>query len=390
MTTNDTTHVVLVGAGHAHVLVLESWAANPPMNTRLTVVVDRPESTYSGMVPGFVAGDYRLAQTSIAVAPLARRAGAELVLRRAQRIDPDQRILHLEGGLGGGAHLAYDIASLDVGSSIRGLELPGVREHALATRPIGEFAARLDRRIEELARSGRAEVRVAVVGAGAAGVEIAFTLHARLEHAGLRPVVVVACGAGGLLPGFNSRVRRLVSREAAARSITISATTDASFADERGVGFATGHLRADLVVWATGAAAPDLIANSPLPHDPRGFVRVASTLAVRGHRGLFAAGDCAAIEGKAWVPKSGVHAVRAAPVLDANLRATLAGSPLREFRPQRDFLSLLNLGGRRALATKWGLAAAGRLPWIWKDRIDRAFVDRFRDAEGSPAPADAR
>jgi len=85
-----------------------------------------------------------------------------------------------------------------------------------------------------------------------------------------------------------------------------------------------------------------------------------------------------------------VHAVRAAPVLDANLRATLAGSPLREFRPQRDFLSLLNLGGRRALATKWGLAAAGRLPWIWKDRIDRAFVDRFRDAEGSPAPADAR
>ncbi|MFN2426939.1 MAG: FAD-dependent oxidoreductase [Candidatus Binatia bacterium] len=371
MTTKDATRVVLAGAGHAHVLVLESWIADPPDGVALTVITDRPDATYSGMVPGFVAGDYRLDETAIAVEPLTRRAGARFVLGRARRIDPDRKILELEDGTTHG----YDVASLDVGSSIRGLDLPGVREHALATRPIGDFAAGLERHVDELTRDGPA--RVAVVGAGAAGVELAFTLHARLEAARLRPDIVVVCGADGLLPGHSARVHRLVTREASARAITIAATTDATFVDERGVGFASGHLRADLVVWATGAAAPDFIAESALPHDPRGFVRVNTTLEVRGYRGLFAAGDCAAIEGKAWVPKSGVHAVRAAPVLDANLRAALTGLPLVEFRPQRNFLSLINLGNRRAIATKWGFAVAGRLAWHLKDRIDRAFLARF-------------
>src|SRR5512147_1205217 len=114
--------VVLVGAGHAHVLVLQSWATRAPANVRLVVIEDRAEATYSGMVPGFVCGDYRLDETSIAVAPLARRAGAELVMRRARRIDPHQKLIELDGGMS----IPYDVASLDVGSSIRGLDLPGV------------------------------------------------------------------------------------------------------------------------------------------------------------------------------------------------------------------------------------------------------------------------
>lgn len=374
MTTNDSKHVVLVGAGHAHVLVLDRWAADPPANTRITVVTDRPESTYSGMVPGVVAGDYRAEEASIAVAPLAQRAGARLVLGRARRIHPDRAAVVLDDG----TELGYDVASLDVGSSIRGLDLPGVREHALATRPIGEFTSRLDGRIRKLAAGRDARARVVVVGAGAAGVELAFTLHARLVAAGVRPEVLLECGNGGLLTSYGSRVQRFVEREAAARSISIRATSDATHVDAHGVGFTTGHVPANLVVWATGAAAPDLVSGSPLPHDPNGFVRVDSSLEVHGHRGLFAAGDCASIEGKARVPKAGVLAVRAAPVLDANLRAALSGSPLVEFHPQRHFLSLLNLGNRRALATKWGLAVSGRLAWIWKDRIDRRFVERFR------------
>lgn len=355
-------------------LVLERWAAEARGLARLTLVTDRPETTYSGMVPGVVAGDYRLDQANIAVEPLARRAGADLIVRRAQRIDPARRIIELHGGTA----VEYDLASLDVGSSVRGLDLPGVRRHALATRPIGEFAASIERRTGELsARDGR-PVRVAVVGGGAAGVELAFTLHARLSSARLRPDVIVVCGTGGLLSGYGARVRNLVLREAAAHGITIAATSDVTRVDAEGLGFASGYLHADLVVWATGAASPDFIAGSALPHDPDGFVRVEPTLQVRGHPGLFAAGDCAAIEGQGWVPRAGVHAVREAPVLAANLLATLRGQKLREYQPQRDFLALVNLGAKRALATKWGLAAAGRLAWIAKDRIDRGFVDRFR------------
>ncbi len=370
--------VVLVGAGHAHVQVLRRWADSPPSAIELILVVDRTDATYSGMVPGFIAGDYRLEETQIPVLPLAQCAAAQVVLQAARRLDPARRSIELEDG----SALAYDIASLDVGSSVRALDVPGVREHALATRPIGEFTTALDRRVAAI--DGR-PARVAVVGGGAAGVEIAFTLKARLARSHAAAEVFVVCGAEGLLPSYAARVRSLVTREAARSGITIAATSDVRFVDAAGVGFATGRLAADLVIWATGAAAPALVAESPLLHDEHGFARVRPTLEVAGARGLFAAGDCATIEGAAWVPKAGVHAVRAGPVLEANLRAALDGRPLCDYRPQRDFLSLINLGGRRALATKWGVAIAGHLPWRWKDRIDRAFVAGFRSPQGAAA-----
>ena len=71
------------------------------------------------------------------------------------------------------------------------------------------------------------------------------------------------------------------------------------------------------------------------------------------------------------------------PVLDANLRCVLAAGTLRSFGPERNFLTLLNLGNRRALATKRGLATAGHWAWLWKDRIDRGFVERSLVDDGS-------
>ena len=134
----------------------------------------------------------------------------------------------------------------------------------------------------------------------------------------------------------------------------------------------------DLVLWATGAAAPALCGASPLPRDPLGFVRVRGTLQVEGHDDLFAVGDCASLAEQPWVRKAGVYAVREGPLLGANLRARLAGRSLRVYRAQRDFLALLNLGGGRALASKWGVVAEGRWPWRLKDVIDQRFMRRFR------------
>src|SRR5262249_6002039 len=135
---------------------------------------------------------------------------------------------------------------------------------------------------------------------------------------------------------------------------------------------------ADLVVWATGAAPWPWLAASPLPADAQGFVRVRPTLQVGGHDDLFAAGDCLALESAPWLPKAGVHAVREGPVLDANLRARLAGGSLLAHRPQRDFLALLNLGDGRALGAKWGISAQGRCIGRLKDGIDRRFVRRYQ------------
>ncbi|MCP5056102.1 MAG: selenide, water dikinase SelD [bacterium] len=374
--------LVLVGGGHAHVQVIRRWMMDPLPDVRLTVVLDRPEALYSGMVPGVVAGEYEVAQAEIDVVPLARRARARVILAAASRIVPSTRSIEFVGR----PALRYDTASLDVGSAVRGTELPGVRQHALATRPIRNFVDRVD---DAVARVRRVEggPRIAIVGGGAAGVELAFTLDTRLRSVGAAPRIEITTDTP-ILPDSSPRLRRAVEAAAREREIEIVTGARVSAVEEKGLCLENGDRRpADLVVWATGAAPVPLLRNSPLPIDEAGFVRVASSFEVEGANGLFAVGDCASLTDHPWVPKAGVHAVRAGPTLDANLRATLTGRPLRRHRPQRDFLALLNLGGERAIGGKWGLAFSARAVWRLKDRIDRRFMERLQVLEADGAAA---
>jgi selenide,water dikinase len=381
--------LVLVGGGHAHVQVIRAWAMRPLAGVRLSVVLDRAEALYSGMVPGFVAGDYAPAECEIDVVPLARRAGARVILAAATRVDASERRIEVAGR----PALAYDLASLDVGSSVRGLELPGVREHAVATRPIRDFVDRLDAAIARAvaARAGgaRAPLRVRVVGGGAAGAELAFTVESRLRARGVAAEVALVTDASELLPGAPAALRRRARAELDARGIRLHAGARAVRVNARELALeGGGALACDLAVWATGAAPVPLLDASELPKDAAGFVRVRDTLQVEGHDALFAVGDCAALASAPWVPKAGVYAVREGPVLATNLRRALAGARLRRYRPQRDFLALLNLGAKRALGAKWGVAFGGAPAWRLKDAIDRRFVRRFQvlGPEGAPAP----
>jgi len=324
--------VVLVGGGHSHVQVLRRWAMAPPKDLRLMVVLDRPIAVYSGMVPGFVAGDYTHTELEIDVVPLARRANAGVILSRAVDLDPVRGEIAVEGR----PPLHYDLASIDVGSTVRGLDLPGVLEHALATRPIVDFVRKVDLRIEALSALGRAG-RILVAGGCTAGSELAF-VHGPEPDTG----------------------------------------------DE--------YFEADLVIWATGADPAPFPARQTaacLPRDKQGFIEVRDSLQTVGFDDVFAAGDCARLVNHPWVPRAGVYAVRQGPVLERNLRARLEGRPLQSYRPQRNFLSILHLGDGRALATKWGRAVAGPGTLRLKDWIDRRFMKRFQvlDEFGAERPA---
>src|SRR4029450_1001483 len=127
-------------------------------------------------VRGFVAGRYSSEDLEIDVRPLALRAGARCIVAAATGVDADAHRILLDSR----PPIAYDTVSLDVGSTVAGLDIPGVRQHAIPTRPIGGFVRRVD---EVLAAArGRDRFRVAVVGAGAGGVEVAFALAARLRQ----------------------------------------------------------------------------------------------------------------------------------------------------------------------------------------------------------------
>ena len=93
------------------------------------------------------------------------------------------------------------------------------------------------------------------------------------------------------------------------------------------------EIRAHTLVWTAGTSPNPLLKSLPVEKDKRGAVVVDHTLAVPGHAGTWALGDCAAIlDAKTgqWCPPTAQFALREAKVLARNIRAQMEGSPLQE------------------------------------------------------------
>ncbi len=376
-------HLIVVGGGHAHVHVLKSLAMRPEPGLRVTLVSPHSYATYSGMVPGVLAGQYRLDEAQMDVRALAARAGAAFIPDRVVRIDPRGRRLELAAR----PPLSYDLLSLDIGSQPAGAERIAAGAAAVIVKPIEVAASGIQGALA--APSPPAGKQIVIVGAGAGGVEIAFAAAVHMHREGKGCVTL--CDAEALpLLARGQRTARVVARALAEHGIQFIGHVEATAVHAGGVMLSDGReLVADLVVWATGAAGPALLADSNLPVDARGFLRVGNDLRCAEYPDIFAAGDCAALASYPELAKAGVHAVRQGPVLAHNLRAAARGGRLQVYTPQRRFLSLLNTGDGRAIFSYPGLAWRGRLAWRLKDRIDRAFVAKYvrpplhqRDAMG--------
>ena len=166
-----TRDLVLIGGGHTHALVLRMWGMKPLPGARLTLISPDPVTAYSGMLPGFVAGHYPREALDIDLVRLARHAGARLILGRVEGIDRPSRKVRVAGR----PPIGYDVLSIDIGISSDMPALPGFFDHAVAAKPLDVFASRWGAFV-----AGGAGRRVAVIGGGVAGVELALAATERL------------------------------------------------------------------------------------------------------------------------------------------------------------------------------------------------------------------
>ncbi len=179
-----------------------------------------------------------------------------------------------------------------------------------------------------------------------------------------------------VLEGAPDHFRRRVQRAAQARGIASIVDSEVAAIRQDAIELESGiSLASNGVLWVTGPASHPLARASGLPVDDKGFIRIEPSLRVVGHERIFAVGDCASLHG---MKKAGVYAVRTGPLIAENIRASLAEQPLRGYKPQGDFLSLLNLGDGTAIGSKWGFSFEGKSVMRLKDRIDRSFMERYR------------
>ncbi len=369
--------LVLAGAGHAHALVLRELVRRPLPGVEVVVVSPQPLAPYSGMVPGWLAGVYRFEDIVVNVPPLACAAHARWLPGEVQALDTASQQLMLADGTA----LAYDVLSLNVGSTLRAPQT----QHAqmLPLRPLALLRQRFEPVLGQWqCNDGLSDCPfvVTALGGGPAAFEALLAVLKRLRQ--IRPDRQVQgqliTRSSVLLPGLAPRAQRAAYR--ALQHAGVAVQLDSEWCEAVDLG-------SHLVLWATGAQAHDWqrdpARRGALAVDEAGFVCIDTQLRSVSHPQIFATGDCASWPGQA-LPKAGVHAVRMAPVLAHNLRVAVAdgghAGGLQTYHPQHHFLALLATADGRAIAARGGWAFEGAWAWRLKDHIDRRFVAQFRSS----------
>lgn len=358
-----TRDLVLIGGGHTHALVLRSWGMNPLPGVRLTVINPGPTAPYSGMLPGFIAGHYTRDELDIDLVKLARFAGARLIAGKAVAIDPVAKTITVPNR----PDIAYDVAAIDVGITSEMPTLKGFTEHGIPAKPLGIFASRWD-----AYRASATAPKVAVIGGGVAGAELAMAMAYALRN---KAPQISLIDRGEILDGFNEPTRNRLLAALEELNVSLIEHADVEEVLPDAVRLTDGTLvPSDFTTGAAGARPHDWVADIGLDLND-GSLTVGPTLQT-SDPDVFAVGDCAHLSHDPR-PKAGVFAVREAPYLFDNLRARLSGGKMRQYYPQKDYLKLISLGGKEALAEKLGTARRSKLLWKWKNHIDRTFMNQF-------------
>jgi pyridine nucleotide-disulfide oxidoreductase family protein len=361
--------LLLLGGGHAHLRVLRQLARAPLVGWDVALVTPQPQAIYSGMLPGWVAGHYRLEQCAIDLLRLAAAARVRPLLGEVWALDAGSRSVQTREG----ATLEADLISIDVGSMCAHDGIEGAREHAVPVRPIAGFVGSW-RELQRRLGSGGEALHLAVVGAGPGGVELALAARHRALVEGWSGLHVHLVGRDERpLTGAPEPVGERMLQLLRQRGIRWHGGRTVREIRPGGVVLEGGEVLPAQACWlATGPAAHPWLAAGGLATDAQGFVQVRSTLQTLTRHYVFVAGDAASHAHA--MPKSGVYAVRSGAVLARNLLATCRGQPLVAWQPPGRALYLLSTADRRALALwgRWHWESG----WLWglKDAIDRRFI----------------
>lgn len=363
--------LILLGGGHAHLRVLNHFIEHKPAELEVLLVSPSPWQYYSGMLPGLLAGDYRLQDCRVDLTSMARRAGVALIIAAVEQWDAQQRLIKLSDG----RSVHYDLLSVNTGSETQLGTLQAIGDMLIPIKPLDHFYQRSQQFFDGYTPGD--SVTAAVVGGGAAGAEIAMALQQALLTRGLHPNIVFITGNNGVLAGHANSVKRRLMQVFLHKGIQVMASRASAIEPGR-LEVGDTQLRVDLLIATTGARAPIWLEQAGVSLAKDGFIAVNACQQSLSHPEVFAVGDVASRVDKP-LEKSGVHAVKAGAVLCHNLLAAAKAQTLKPYNPRPVSLYLLNTADGKALLS-WGpIAAQGVWVLKWKHWLDSTFIRAFND-----------
>ena len=381
MTSNKAKHtVVLLGVGHTNAHVLRMWKMSPISDANLVCVSNFPVATYSGMMPGVLAGQYPNDAMEIDLVRLCRSAGARLVIGDVNGLDVENHELLFSDR----PPLRFDQLSIGIGSVPTFEDVDVVSEESLlAIKPMQTFLDRLNGRLVEFDK--KTEVRISIIGGGIGSIETAFCLKKKLLTEGRSHAISLVTRSSQIGKGLARSTQQLIETQLAEKEIELVTGRSVIEINADSVRLDTQKLvETDIIIWGTGAVAPKLLDSLPIEKDDRGFVATRPTLQTISSDAIYAVGDSGTIIGNE-TDKAGVFAVRQGPILWQNIQNQIDGDRRQApYEPQRDYLKLINTADGKSIAQRKGRGHYAKWCWWLKDRIDRKFMEMYQDYAPMP------
>ena len=366
-------HIVLVGGGHAMLPVIESSDQWRKRGHEITLISDHSWLYYSGMIPEYLGGVYQEEQMRIDLSRLASENGVAFLPSEASDIDPKEKVLKLADG----RKLPYDVIAFDIGS------IPPVRSGALEewiipSKPLHKITQLAD----FISKSSEHRGELLIVGGGAAGVEVALNVSARLLdqiRAGDFSLHIYE-QAERLLPDFPSGMSKYVYKLLSERGVRVHFESTFEPGDQSGNS-------SRMIFWATGTRGNPIFSEGGLAVDEFGFMRVNRTLQSIDDPLILGAGDCVSIDGMRHLRKIGVHAVKQGPLLCCNLDRLISAmeagknpgeaEELQTFRPYPVNPLILSTGKAESIWVAGPVWIHNKMMLKLKHYIDRKWVRHY-------------
>jgi len=353
-------HLVLLGAGCAHVQVLKSLARQGVGDVDVTLVAPHPQYIEHRMLAGYVAGQYTASDLCVPLLDrMVEKSGVNSILAQVRALDPAARRIELVSG----DVLSYDVLSIAVEPAadrdVYEAQMPGARQHALFVRPCAAFV-QLYPRLRTLAME-RA-LHVAIIGPTLAAAELAMAAAPVLAAPHGSRVTWIAGDPQGK-PALADELPRLARRVLARlKRLNITVLQDHCVGlNGQSAQLASGaSLQCDAPIIVGDTGYPAWLTRSGLQLTESGTPQVNERLQSESHRQIFIV-----------PPDAGAEY---GPVLDINLRAALSGGGFSA-APRAVRLHAAASGEAQAIAV-WGpFVLEGRQVWHWLNRRNRKQLE---------------
>ncbi|MBG1239823.1 NAD(P)/FAD-dependent oxidoreductase [Nostoc sp. NZL] len=359
--TQQTSRICILGGGFGGLYTALRLSQLPWESTQKPeiVLVDQSDRfLFSPLLYELLTGELQTWEIAPPFEELLQGTGVRFYQGVVSGIDIDQKLVNIHEG----PEIPYDRLVLALGGETPLDLVPGATSYAYPFRTISDVY-RLEERLRFLEESDADKIRVAIIGAGYSGVELACKLADRLGERGRFRIIEIADQILRTSPEFN---REAAKKALEARGVFIDLETKVESIEQNTISLEYKNqldtIPVDLVIWTVGTRVTPVVKSLPLKQNQRGQISTTSNLQVLDHPEIFALGDladCHDAEGQ-QVPATAQAAFQQADYTAWNIWASLTNRPLLPFHYQQ-LGEMMALGIDNATLTGLGIKLDGRL-----------------------------